>query len=197
MFEKATASAAQDAGFALAHPLDDFYSLAGQPLPPLQEVSGGSVPEPYKTLLVHQNDMTPTLEKFYRRSIHLQVVGRRTQEEAYFREVVLLLDDTEQPVEFGAIKINLALFPPAAREEILRERLPLGHILEQYKIPHSSRPRAYLRVASDRLINGLLKLSGAQVLYGRRNTLFDPQDRPLAEIVEILPIATTKKDGAL
>jgi len=26
-------------------------------------------------------------------------------------------------------------------------------------------------------------------LYGRRNTLFDPQERPLAEIVEILPPA--------
>jgi chorismate-pyruvate lyase len=196
MFEKATSSAAPDAGFSLAHPLDDFYSLAGQPMPPLQEVAGGSVPEPYKTLLVHQNDMTPTLEKFYRRSIHIQVVGRRSNEHAYFREVVLLLDGTEQPIEFGAIKINLALFPPAAREEVLRERLPLGRILGEHKIPHASRPRAYIRVASDRLINGLLKLSGAQVLYGRRNTLFDPQDRPLAEIVEILPIATTKKEGA-
>jgi len=31
------------------------------------------------------------------------------------------------------------------------------------------------------------------VLYGRRNTLFDPQQRPLAEIVEILPPAIAKQ----
>ena len=37
------------------------------------------------------------------------------------------------------------------------------------------------------LINDALKLTGAQVLYGRRNTLFDPKGRSLAEIVEILP----------
>jgi hypothetical protein len=54
-------------------------------------------------------------------------------------------------------------------------------------VQHSSQPKAYLRVASDRFINEALGLTGAHILYGRRNTLFDPQDRPLAEIVEILP----------
>jgi hypothetical protein len=173
----------------LLHPLDEFYAEAEQPLPPLTEVDGEAVPEPYKTLLVHQNDMTPTLEEFYRRRVHLQVIGRRRKNGVYFREVTLRLDGSDQPVEFGAIKINLPLFTPAAREQILAEQLPLGHILEDLKIPHTSRPKGYLRLASDRLINEFLSLTGAQVLYGRRNTLFDPQDRPLAEIVEILPPA--------
>jgi chorismate-pyruvate lyase len=175
---------------SLVHPLDEFYAAAGAVLPPLTEVEGKAVPEPYRTLLVHQNDMTPTLEKFYRSRVHLEVLGRRHVGEAYFREVILQLDETNQPVEFGAIKINLDLFPPNAREEILKEHLPLGHILHQYKIPHTSRPSAYLRLASDKLINQVLKLSGAHVLYGRRNTLYDSQQRPLAEIVEILPAAT-------
>src|SRR5579872_4208865 len=132
-------------GFSLVHPLDEFYARSGKPLPPLNEVAGHAVPEPYKTLLVHQNDMTPTLEKFHRHSIHIQVLGRRREDDSYFREVILRLDGTDQPVEFGAIKINLSLFSPAAREQILHERLPLGHILEEYKIPHTSQPRAYLR----------------------------------------------------
>jgi chorismate-pyruvate lyase len=176
-------------GFSLVHPLDDFYARAGQPLPPLNEVDGEAVPEPYKTLLVHQKDMTPTLEKFYHQNIHLRLIGRRRSGDDYFREVVLLLDGNDQPVEFGAIKISLGLFPAAAREQILEERRPLGHILEAGRIPHISRPRAFIRVASDPLINDALKLTGAQVLYGRRNTLLDPQGRSLAEIVEILPPA--------
>jgi chorismate-pyruvate lyase len=189
------ASAAQTpASFALAHPLDEFYKLAGQALPPLVQVDGEAVPEPYKRLLVHQNDMTPTLETFHRGRLHLQVLGRRHKDDSYFREVILLLDGTNQPVEFGAIKINLALFPPAAREQILKEELPLGHILEECKVAHTSRPSAFLRLASDRLISDVLKLSGAQMLYGRRNTLFDPQGRSLAEIVEILPVAGKKFD---
>lgn len=172
---------------SLVHPLDDFYTRAEQPLPPLNQVDGEEVPEPYKTLLVHQNDMTPTLEKFHRQKIHLRLIGRRRRGDEYFREVVLLLDGNDQPVEFGAIKINLQLFPTVARGQILEERRPLGHILEECRIPHASRPRAFIRVASDPLINDALKLSGAQVLFGRRNTLFDPSGNPLAEIVEILP----------
>ncbi len=157
------------------HPLDEFYAQAGQPLPPLNQVDGEAVPEPFKTLLVHQNDMTPTLEKFYGRTFICRCSGRRRKGDVYFREVVLRLDGTNQAVEFGAIKINLALFTPATREKILQEHLPLGHILAEDDIPHASRPSAYLRLASDKLINEVLALSGAQVLYGRRNTLFDPQ----------------------
>ncbi len=182
-------------GFSLVHPLDEFYARSGRPLPPLNELPGHAVPEPYKTLLVHQNDMTPTLEKFHGRSIHLQLLGRRRDENTYFREVILQLDGTDQPVEFGAIRINLSLFTPVARAQILEERLPLGHILEEFKIPHTSRPRAYLRLASDNLINEVLKMTGAHVLYGRRNTLFDPQDLPLAEIVEILPVTVHPQHG--
>lgn len=194
MPERATTLSVSDAtNFSLAHPLDEFYAEAGLPLPPLNQIDGEAVPEPYRTLLVHQNDMTPTLEGFHRSPVHLDVLGRRRKGDAYFREVILRLDDGNQPVEFGAIRINLDLFTPTAREQILKERLPLGRILHEYKIAHSSRPSAYLRLATDKLINSVLELNGAQVLYGRRNTLFDPNKRPLAEIVEILPVAHDKK----
>src|SRR2546425_4426962 len=104
---------------ALAHPLDDFYAQAGLTLPPLQQVDGEAVPPPYKRLIVHHNDMTPTLEKFYGQDIHLRVLGRRRKGDEYFREVVLLLDSNDQPVEFGAIKIDLHLFSEEARKQIL------------------------------------------------------------------------------
>jgi len=175
--------------FALAHPLDEFYAQMGSALPPLQQVDGEAVPQPYKRLLVHTDDMTPTLESFYGREIHLRLLGRRQKDAEYFREVVLLLDETDEPVEFGAIKIYLDRFPPEARRQILEERRPLGHIMHECGVKHSSRPKAFLRLASDPIINNALKLSGAHVLFGRRNTLFDPQEHPLAEIVEILPPA--------
>lgn len=173
--------------FVLAHPLDEFYARMKLPLPPLDRVDGEAVPQPYRQLLVHNDDMTPTLERFYRRDIHLHLLGRRQQGHEYFREVVLLLDGTNDPVEFGAIKIYLDRFTPEARRQILEEQRPLGHIMQECGVKHTSRPKAFLRLASDRFINEALQLSGANVLYGRRNTLFHPQNRPLAEIVEILP----------
>src|SRR5207247_888701 len=113
------------------------------------------MPEPYKSLLVHQRDMTPTLENFHGRSVHLRVLGRERRGEDYSREVVLQLEGSEQPVEFGAIRIHLGLFTPAACEQILREEWPLGHILKDHAIAHSSRPGAFLRIASDHLISSV------------------------------------------
>ena len=183
------------AAATLAHPLDEFYAQMGLALPPLQQVDGEAVPQPYKQLLVHHDDMTPTLEKYYGRDIHLRLLGRRRKGSGYFREVVLLLDGTEQPVEFGAIKIYLDRFGAEAKRQILEEQRPLGHILQECGVKHSSRPKAFLRLASDHFINDALQLTGANVLYGRRNTLYDPLDRPLAEIVEILPPITEGEKG--
>ena len=174
---------------SIAYPLDEFYARSGLNLPPLDQVDGEAVPEPYKTLIVHERDMTSTLENFHKAGIHLRLVSRQQRGDEYFREVVLVLDGSEKPVEFGAIKINLALFPTAAREAILQERFPLGHLLKDFAIDYQSRPKAYLRLASDKTINQLLKLSGAQILFGRRNTLLNPAGESLAEIVEILPPA--------
>lgn len=173
-----------------AFPLDDFYAQAGLPLPRIERVDGADVPEPYKKLLVHNEDMTPTLEAHYGKKIHLNVLRRQQRDGFYFREVVLLLDETDEAVEFGAIKINLSLFKPAARQMILEERAPLGRILAQFQVPHQSRPKAFLRVQSDDLIGAALRLDGVQWLFGRRNTISDPQQIPMAEIVEILPPAS-------
>jgi len=170
-----------------AYPLDEFYAMAKRELPSIEQVEGDDVPGPYHRLLVHEQDMTPTLEKFHDERIYLNVISRQMRGDFYFREVILLAQRTRKPVEFGAIKINLTLFPGGARRLILAEQEPLGTILTEFKISHTSRPKAFLRIQADAFIKGALQLSGEQVLYGRRNTLFDPQQRALAEIVEILP----------
>lgn len=175
---------------SIAYPLDEFYARTRLNLPPLDQVDGEAVPEPYKTLLVHERDMTSTLENFHKAAIHLRLVSRQRRGDEYFREVVLALDGSDKPVEFGAIRINLALFPPAAREAILQEKFPLGHLLKEFAIEYQSRPKAFLRIASDKTINGLFGLHGAHLMFGRRNTLLNPAGESLAEIVEILPPAT-------
>ena len=174
---------------SIAYPLDEFYLRSRLSLPPLDQIDGEAVPEPYKSLLVHERDMTSTLEGFYKTGIHLRLFSRQQHGDEYAREVVLALDGNEQPVEFGAIKIHLDRFPDPARREILREHFPLGHILKDFAIDYQSQPKAFLRIASDKTINALLGLTGAHLLYGRRNTLLNSSGEPLAEIVEILPPA--------
>ena len=173
--------------YAETYPLDEFYRERGDKLPAIGRVEPDEIPEPYKSLLVHDGDMTSRLESFHGEKIHIQLLARHTHENEYYREVVLTLNGIKKPVEFGAIKIILDLFPLEAQKEILKEHRPLGFILKHFNIAHSSRPKSFLTVASDDFINHALKLDSPHSLYGRRNTLVDPWDRPLAEIVEILP----------
>jgi len=167
--------------------LAQSYARLGQAALLWAPVAADAVPEPYRSLLVHGTDMTSTLENFFKDRLHVELLGRHVSGQEYFREVVLRLDQSGRRVEFGAIKMLLDLFPAEARQEILQERQPLGRILTESGIEFSSQPRAYLRLASDEFINRTLDLSGPQCLYGRRNTLVDAWERPLAEIVEILP----------
>ncbi|MGD1084557.1 MAG: hypothetical protein ABSA47_07390 [Verrucomicrobiota bacterium] len=173
--------------YADTYPLDDFCAARRLPVPAISRLQPDEVPEPYRSLLVHDRDMTSGLEAFHKRKIHIRVVARRTHGDEYFREVVLELDGSHKPVEFGASKIRLDLFDHEPREAILREVRPLGRILRAFDIQFGSRPSAYLRVAADSFIGGALRLRGRQFLFGRRNTLLDAWERPLAEVVEILP----------
>lgn len=168
-------------------PLEDFYGEVGRPLPLAEALPGESIPEPERSLLVHGNDMTSTLAAFHRDSIHLQVLRRARAGDIYVREVVLLLDGSDQAVEFGAIRIDLSLLPPDARGHILEERLPLGQILRDSQVAFLSRPKAFLKLVADDFIRGALRLSGSPVLFGRRNTLSTPGGAAIAEIIEILP----------
>lgn len=168
-------------------PLNEFYARAGLELPRFELLAGPDVPEPWRRLLVHDDDMTPTLEAYHAGDIHIEVLGRERQGDAYFREVILRMDRDDRAVEFGANKISLERLPPVVRRLVLQEQLPFGHILKAHEVPHAGHPTAFFRVESDTLMNRAFGLSGKHVLYGRRNTLRDLEGQPLSEVVEILP----------
>lgn len=169
------------------YPLSEFYKRAQRPLPRLDVIEGHLMPEPFRSLLVHQGDMTPTLEKHYGSDIHLQVLHRERKGSIYVREVVLHLDRDGRAVEYGANRIDLELFSPELRESILAERIPLGHLLHEYRVPHTSCPTAYLRLQTDTFMAQALGLEEGEVVYGRKNTLWSPSQKAISEIVELLP----------
>lgn len=169
------------------YPLSDFYAHAKLPLPHIEQVSGEAVPEPYRALLVHGGDMTPTLEGFYKSAIHLEIVSRERRGDFYFREVVLRLDTDDRAVEFGANKVFISRFPEDAQDLILREEVPLGRILKECGVTHRTEAKSFLRVEPDGLMREKFNLESAGALYGRKAVISDLQGRPLSEIVEILP----------
>ena len=186
--ETSVAEAETDA--VLTGPLDEFCRLAKRPLPDIETIDGSALPEPYRSLLVHERDMTSTLGQFHADNIGLKVLHWHNVGDAYYREVLLLAKRTQQPVEYGAIKIHLGQFPGPARDAITGATAPLGKLLHDYGIGHLSRPSGFLRVECDDYIGGLFILDERPLLFGRRNTLYDATgEHRLAEIVEILPPA--------
>lgn len=169
------------------YPLSDFYSRAKLPMPPMETIPGDTVPEPFKSLLVHSNDMTPTLEDFHKSRIHLEILSRDQRGDFYYREVVLRLDHDENPVEFGANKVHLGAFPEDAQELILLEQVPLGRILKECGVKHTTQAKFFLRVQPDEIMTKALELENTGPLFGRKAVISDLHGRPLSEIVEILP----------
>ena len=167
--------------------MSEFYEQLGLPLPAVTQVNGWDMPEPYRSLLVHNRDMTPTLERAHDRSIQLRVLRRALTGDLLTRQVVLIAEGSEVPVAFGAIKIHLEHFPDAARPLVLEGKQPLGAILRSQGIAHAGRPDVYLQVTPDALIHNALGLAEPATLYGRRNALIDAAGRTLAQVLEILP----------
>src|ERR1043165_3395463 len=143
-----------------AFPLSEFYARAGLPLPRMEIISGETMPEPYHSLLVHEREMTLTLERFHGSEIYITAQNTGQRDGKYFREVVLHRTSDNAPVEFGANCANLNLFPAEAQRIILQEKVPLGRILKDYSITYSIRVSRFFRVEADALICRALNLSG-------------------------------------
>jgi chorismate-pyruvate lyase len=170
----------------LLHPLTHFRRNGGGGLPSYEIIEAGAVPEPYRRLLVHDGDMTSRLEAFHRGAMVLDVLHREQTKDAYRREVLLRVEETGLPVEYGAIEIHLSAFAGPLRERIVEAHTPLGGLLNQFGVRYRSRPRAFLQFAPDAEMDALFDIAGAHPLYGRANVLLDESEQTLAQIVEVL-----------
>lgn len=171
----------------LFFPLSDFYSSHNEKLPRIVQIPGESVPPPYRSLLVHEQDMTSTLESYWGTSLHLKILDKQIENASLTRQVLLLTDTDEQPVEFGAIRIQLNRFEDSAREEILACHRPLGNLLLHFKMSFSCLPSAFFSFESDETIQHAFALTEPHTLYGRHTILVNDVEETLAEVVEILP----------
>ena len=84
------------------------------------------MPELYRSLLVHEGDMTSRLEAHHERSIKVSRLRSSNNGKLYFREVMLQTEPDDKPTEYGAIEVNLSALPEEARALVLQAKQPLG-----------------------------------------------------------------------
>ncbi len=168
-------------------PFHYFYEKDGRALPDFRFLHGEEVPYPYRSLLVHTNDMTPTLAAFHHSRLYLEVHQRESSETFLMRLVTLHAAASAAPVEYGAIAIHLGGLPSEVAAAVLVGSKPLGAILGESGMTYRGAPVAYFSVPADERIARALRQQPGEILYGRCNQLLDHDGIVFADIVEILP----------
>jgi chorismate-pyruvate lyase len=172
---------------SLMWPLNLFYAYYKRDMPEITPLFDWHMPEPYKQLLVHERNMTPTLEAFYTSSIHIERLNVVPDKQECSREVILHLDTDKRPVEYGASRIFLNNLPQKAIDQICEGHMPLGTILNQNNCQHTVELSGFFKVKPTSFFTNVFSSTNGTPLYGRRNTLVALNGKPIAEVCEILP----------
>jgi hypothetical protein len=171
----------------ILYPLDYVYSLTGIVPPKVKRTAPERLPQPYRRLLAHQNDMTLTLEQHFGGRVVIRALSTYTSGAWYFRRVLLVQEYSGRPVEMGAIRIRLDAFTARVRGQILGNVIPLGRILRDGGVDYESRPQCFLEVTPNSEMMGMFWMREPRTLYGRRTEMAVGSTK-VGDIVEILPL---------
>ena len=172
---------------SLLWPLNLFYSRFERQMPEIMPLFEQHIPEPYKRLLVHKKNMTPTLEAHHSDTIHIERINLLPGNEQSTREVILRLDRDNKPVEYGASRTFLRKLPPKSLPLVAEGKIPPVTILRICECTHTVEPTGFFKVNPTPFFRGVFDTSDTSPLYGRRNTLTAPDGSAIAEVCEILP----------
>ena len=168
------------------YPLNVVYRRAGIAMPAWDTAPPDQIPSPYRSMLVHDDDMTSTLERHYGGRVVLRALSTFFNGAWYFRRVLLVQESTGRPVEMGAIRIKLGVFAPRMKATILKNEIPLGRVLADGRFDYTSRVKDYLAITPNPEMMGVFWMREALTLYGRRTEIVHA-GRKIGDIVEVLP----------
>lgn len=175
--------------------LDHLYRLLPGPddRPTAAEVPADAVPEPYHRLLVHTHHMTVTVEEFYGCPVDVRVLACRQSGNEYARKILLSLRDGGRVVQFGLVRIDLGVCPPAVRDAIVEGKTPLGRVLIEHDMLRRIEPTAFLRCRLSGRMAGWFDATPGAETYGRLGVIYTG-DRPAVEVLEVLaPVENTAR----
>lgn len=155
-----------------------------------EHLPSAMTPEPYKTLLAHNQHMTVAMESFHRSPVEVRVLVKRLDGDIYCRKIVLLKQGTDRVVQFGIVRFDLKSVSERVRLEILHEKIPLGRILIQHNVFLHIDLGAILRIAAGPGLSEALQMPVNGQTYGRLATIFCDH-QPAVDLLEISAPLTT------
>ena len=113
-----------------------------------EHVASALVPEPYKSLLVHDSHMTVTMEKHHQSSVDVRILDRADEGDIYSRKIVLVKSGTDEVVQFGIVRFDFRYVTDNVRQQILSGEIPLGRVLINHNVLRHIDLGAILRITA-------------------------------------------------
>ncbi len=150
----------------------------------VQQISASMTPEPYRTLLAHDQHMTVTMEQFHHCGVDVSVLFEELHDPRYNREILLLKSGTHEVVQFGLVRFDFTDVTPAVKAEILAKELPLGRVLIRHNVLRHIDLGAILKIVPGPALRQHLQLRCSSPVYGRSATIFC-NGHPAVDLLEV------------
>jgi hypothetical protein len=148
-------------------------------------VSPRDIPEPYRSLLAHNEHMTVKLEAAHECLVDVRVLAEWRDEASYARNSILARQADGDALQFGIMRIWLADLPASATSEITVERLPLGRVLISHNVLREVELITLWQIEPGPALRKHLQLAVGQVIYGRSAQIL-VDERPTVQVLEIV-----------
>ena len=153
--------------------------------PEMVLLTGAEVPAVSRELLVHDEHMTVTVERFLSEPVRLQVLQQTQTNSHYSRAVLLSGSESGRLIQFGIVRIDLTTVDAEVRQEIQTGVTPLGRILIEHDVMRSIHPSHYLKITPTGEMMAFLRLADASPIYGRLATIIT-HSHPAIEVLEVV-----------
>lgn len=143
------------------------------------------MPEPYRSLLVHEHHMTVTVEAHHGDLVDVQILERKHEGESYSRKILLTLQKTGKVVQFGIVRVDLSFCTPEVRQKIIDGNIPFGRILIEHNVMRRIEPKRYLRLTPGPKMMEWFNMDECKPVYGRL-AYIHCNEKPAVELLEVV-----------
>ncbi len=151
----------------------------------VEALSHQEMPEPYRSLLCHDQHMTVTMEQYHGCPVEVHVAFEELADPLYNREIVLSRSGSSEIVQFGLVRFDFSYVTAAVKSDILAKQLPLGRVLIQHNVLRHIDLKRVLRIAPGPALCQHLRLPAPIPVYGRMATIHC-NGKPAVELLEVV-----------
>ena len=151
----------------------------------LLSVESDLVPSEYRRLLAHNEHMTVAMEAHHESLVDVEILESLQDKHTYARKILLRRQKDAAVVQFGILRLDLALLEDAVRDEILSGKRPLGRILVRHNVMRSVRLETLWHVHLGSELAALFEATKGISTFGRSATI-ELNGKKAVEVLEIV-----------